>query len=100
MNIQADWTLPSVAADQRALAYSLVEMRSDPGLPFQEVSRPAAPLATVTLADIAPGTYELRVTAVDVSGAAGVSASASITLATVPVFRAPGAITGLTLTQT
>lgn len=100
MNIIVEWVLPEVASNQRPLLYSRIETRTDASFPFKEVARAQAPAQSVTLADMAPGTYEVRVTAFDAAEVAGEpSDSAVITLAEAPGLIPPGKVTGVKLTQ-
>lgn len=99
-NLRVQYVLPDVAADQRPLVEARVEMRSDPSFDFAEVATVTADLSKVVLTDLADGTYEVRVRAFDGTEFGSYSDPASITLVTVPPpVRAPGQVTGVTLTQ-
>lgn len=103
MNLRVSWVNPGVAANQRPLLLTTIEMRTDPSFPFTEQARVqhvANPNDTVLLPDLAAGVYEVRVRAYDGIDFGPYSAVASIELVGVPpAIVPPGQPTGLVLTQ-
>ena len=97
MNLRIQWPANNVAADQRPVQVYRVEMRSDPSFDFEEVA--VTDQLKVVLPDLAAGTYFVRVRADDGTDKGAYSDEASITLAEVPVTRAPDKVGTLTLSQ-
>lgn len=94
-NLRVTFPLPTVAADQRALTYSSVEMRTDDAFEFLEVARvpanaPGTPNNTTVLPQLSDGAYQIRVRCSDGVEFGDYSDVAKITLSTAPVFRKPG----------
>lgn len=103
MNLRATWVNPSVAANQRPLSFTAIEMRTDPSFPFAEQARVlsvSTPNDTVLLPDLAAGTYDVRVRSFDGTEFGPYSDIASIELVEVPpAIVPPGQPTGLVLSQ-
>jgi hypothetical protein len=91
------WQLPTVGARQRALAHTLVEYRvkaptGQPALPWTLQDQVAASSEQkLVITDVAPGTFEYQLTAVDVDGQRGPSVVAEASKAYDP----PGQVTGV-----
>lgn len=98
MNLRINWTVPvAIPGETSAPTLTSIELRSDPSLPFEEVSRIAVPGAEVTLPNLADAHYEARLRAFDgVSYGAYSSVVVSDPTAAVLV---PGQVTGVTLTR-